>query len=531
MSARSHARIVSRWSIATEPNLLEETFDYGLPPLIRFDGPIVEYIDGKPVEFDPQPLAGRDIVITDTTFRDGQQARPPYTVEQMVHIYDLLAKLGGPQRRHPPDRVLPLHQERPRDARPLPRAGAPLSRVHRLDPRRQGRLPPGPGGGPEGDRHADQLLRLPHLPQAQVQEPQGSAWTATARWSPPPSRPASAPAATWKTSPGPTSTASSCPSCERLMRMSEQVPEQLSVKIRLCDTMGFGLSFPGAELPRSIPKLIYKLNQRGGRAQRPPGMARPQRLPQGARQRGHRLALRLRRPERHAVRLRRADRQPAAGRRDHRVHRAQGRPVRHPAPRSSPSWPTTCARSACRSPTTTRFVGRCFNTTRAGIHAGGLRQDERIYNIFDTAKLLGRPPRVAITDKSGADGVAHWVNEFFGLKGEHRISKIKMHKLARWVMDQYEQHHRADLHQRRGNGDPLEGIPARILEEVRRGRREVSDGRRATGEGRGARGEGRGTRDEGRGTRDEGRGTENGERRTPAGPLSLRERVRVRAHR
>ena len=55
---------------------------------------------------------------------------------------------------------------------------------------------------------------------------------------------------------------------------------------------------------------------------------------------------------------------------------------------------------------------------------------------------MGRPPRVAITDKSGADGVAHWVNEFFGLKGEHRISKIKMHKLCRWVADQYEQHRR-----------------------------------------------------------------------------------------
>ena len=52
------------------------------------------------------------------------------------------------------------------------------------------------------------------------------------------------------------------------------------------------------------------------------------------------------------------------------------------------------------------LVGRCFNTTSAGIHAGGLRRDERIYNIFDTARLLGRPPRIAITDKSGADGVA-----------------------------------------------------------------------------------------------------------------------------
>ena len=84
------------------------------------------------------------------------------------------------------------------------------------------------------------------------------------------------------------------------------------------------------------------------------------------------------------------------------------------------------------------FVGKAFNTTRAGIHAGGLRQSERIYNIFDTTKLLGRPPRVAITDKSGVDGVAHWVNEFFGLSGDDRISKIKVHKVARWVIDQYE---------------------------------------------------------------------------------------------
>src|ERR1700737_4182733 len=37
-----------------------------------------------------------DIWITDTTFRDGQQARAPYSVEQIVHLYDLLNELGGP---------------------------------------------------------------------------------------------------------------------------------------------------------------------------------------------------------------------------------------------------------------------------------------------------------------------------------------------------------------------------------------------------------------------------------------------------
>jgi hypothetical protein len=49
---------------------------------------------------------------------------------------------------------------------------------------------------------------------------------------------------------------------------------------------------------------------------------------------------------------------------------------------------------------------------------------------------------VAITDKSGADGIARWVNEFFGLKGDHRINKITMHKVCRRVIGQYEQHHR-----------------------------------------------------------------------------------------
>ena len=51
MTRKSHPLVDT-----TEPNLLEETFDYSLPPLVRFDGPVVEYIDGKPVEFDPKSL-------------------------------------------------------------------------------------------------------------------------------------------------------------------------------------------------------------------------------------------------------------------------------------------------------------------------------------------------------------------------------------------------------------------------------------------------------------------------------------------
>ncbi|MBR2223830.1 MAG: 2-isopropylmalate synthase, partial [Christensenellaceae bacterium] len=38
-----------------------------------------------------------DIWITDTTFRDGQQSRAPFTVEQIVDLYKLMHKLGGPK--------------------------------------------------------------------------------------------------------------------------------------------------------------------------------------------------------------------------------------------------------------------------------------------------------------------------------------------------------------------------------------------------------------------------------------------------
>lgn len=77
------------------PNLLEDIFPHSIPPRITFDNPVVEIIDGKEVTFDLASAAKRDIVITDTTFRDGQQARPPYTVKQMVDIYTLLARMSG----------------------------------------------------------------------------------------------------------------------------------------------------------------------------------------------------------------------------------------------------------------------------------------------------------------------------------------------------------------------------------------------------------------------------------------------------
>ena len=74
------------------------------------------------------------------------------------------------------------------------------------------------------------------------------------------------------------------------------------------------------------------------------------------------------------------------------------------------------------------LVGRDFNVTRAGIHADGLLKDEEIYNCFDTQKLLGRPVTVAITDKTGAAGIKHWIESHFQIeipKHNPRVTRIK----------------------------------------------------------------------------------------------------------
>ncbi len=74
-------------------------------------------------------------------------------------------------------------------------------------------------------------------------------------------------------------------------------------------------------------------------------------------------------------------------------------------------------------PPMTPFVGQYFNVTRAGIHADGINKDERIYNIFDTNKFLKRPVGVMLTNASGLAGISYWINSYYNLVGENAINK------------------------------------------------------------------------------------------------------------
>jgi len=90
-------------------------------------------------------------------------------------------------------------------------------------------------------------------------------------------------------------------------------------------------------------------------------------------------------------------------------------------------------------PERTPFVGSEFNVTRAGIHADGLLKNEEIYNSFDTEKILGRPPLVAVNSYSGLAGIAAWINGYFRLEGPKKIDKKdpRILPIKKWIDNEY----------------------------------------------------------------------------------------------
>ena len=68
-----------------EPNVFRNLFPYDEVPKIAFNERVVPH--NMPEE----------VWITDTTFRDGQQSRTPYTTDQIVRLYDYMHRLGGPK--------------------------------------------------------------------------------------------------------------------------------------------------------------------------------------------------------------------------------------------------------------------------------------------------------------------------------------------------------------------------------------------------------------------------------------------------
>jgi len=418
------------------PNLLEDTFPYSLPPLIKFEGKIQELIDGRIVEFDPGEVRTRDIHITDTTFRDGQQARPPYKKDQMVKLYEMMSRLGGPNGvirqsefflytkndRETIDACRVLNLQFPEITGWIRAVKGDFRLVKEMGLKETGMLT---SSSDYHIFHKQNQTRKQAMDQyVEVVE---AAFEAGVRPR------CHLEDVTRADLPG-----FVFPFVQKLQRLSEQVPDNMKVKIRLCDTMGFGIAYPNAAEPRSIPKLIWRLRNECG--------ITPDRLEWHGHNDFHKVHINAASSWIYGLNALNSTLFGFGERTGNPP--LEGAVIEYVALKGdlngmNLSVITELAEYyekviGTQLASNYPFVGKDFNTTRAGIHAGGLRKFEQIYNIFDTTTLLNRPPRVSITDKSGTDGIALWVNEFLGLKGEERLSVMKVAKIQRWVMDQYE---------------------------------------------------------------------------------------------
>ena len=426
---------MSKLKEVSEPVLLADVFPHTMPPHIVFEEPIREDLEGETYTIHPADVRKRDIRITDTTFRDGQQARPPYTVAETAELFDLLSQLSGPhgvirqtefflysvKDRAAVEKCLARGYRYPEITGWIRADTGDLSLVEKLGLKETGILTSC------SDYHIFMKLRLDRRRAFDAYT--GVVKEALAKGIRPRCHLEDVTRADLD--------GFVLPFVEELMRISEEADEAHKVKIRLCDTMGFGISYPGAALPRSVPKLVLAMTEKVG--------VPSDRLEWHGHNDFHKALIngatawlygcdalnctllgigeRTGNPPLEGAILEYIGLKGDMCGIDTTIITEIAHFYRSIGTRVSVRYP---------------LVGDDFHKTRAGIHADGLARDERIYNIFDTGKLLKRPPEVVITDKSGADGVYLWVNNFLGLDKANRIRKTKIVKIMRWVTDQYD---------------------------------------------------------------------------------------------
>jgi isopropylmalate/homocitrate/citramalate synthase len=208
---------------------------------------------------------------------------------------------------------------------------------------------------------------------------------------------------------------------QELMRLSQEA--KMPVKIRACDTLGYGVTYPGASIPRSVNGIIYGLVHHAGVPSewlewhghndfyKVLTNASTAWLYGCAAANGTLLGIGERTgntPIEGLVFEYMGLRGTDNGMQTQVITEIADYFQQEIGMDISPGQP---------------FVGRDFNLTRAGIHADGLLKDEELYNIFDTDALLNRPSAVAISDTSGTAGIAHWINANYHLIPERRIQK------------------------------------------------------------------------------------------------------------
>jgi len=390
-----------------EPNLYRDIFDYQSIPKISFNQRLV-----------PANMPS-DIWMTDTTFRDGQQSVSPFSPAQIEHLFKLESRLGGPYGLVRQSEFF-LYTDRDREA---------LERCQNLGLRfpeittwiraneKDFQLVKKAGVRETGilvscsDYH---IFKKMHLTRSQAMDKYLGIVKSALEMG-------IVPRCHFEDITRADFYGFVLPFAEQLMDLSRE--SGIPIKIRACDTMGYGVSYPGAALPRSVAGIIYGLNHY---AQVPSeqlewhghndfykvvanagtawlyGCSSINCSLLGIGERTGNCPLEAMAVEYQSLRGDTGGMDLTA------VTEIAEYMEREIGIEISPRQP---------------FVGRHFNVTRAGIHADGLLKDEEIYNIFNTSTILNRPAMVAVDSHSGLAGVAHWMNSYFRLLGEHMLDK------------------------------------------------------------------------------------------------------------
>jgi isopropylmalate/homocitrate/citramalate synthase len=391
-----------------EPKLYKEIFPFSNPPRILWDGIIV-----------PMDIP-KELWITDTSFRDGQQARAPYTVDQIVTLYKYLNKIGGPKGKilmseyflytkrdkEAVSKLLELNYQYPIVSGWIRASKEDLKYAKEAKVKEVGML------ASISDYHI--FYKFKGLSRSQViskyleviEEGLKSGIVMRAH-------------------------IEDCtradilgvvvPFVRSLMRLSEKYG--LPVKVRIPDTLGLGLPWPQAALPRSIPKIVWILHNICGvpsewlefhghndfhmgvanaTAAWLYGAALNNTTLFGIGERAGNVPLEA------MVFIYASIKGDLDGINTlaiTEVAEYYRKVIGYEIPQYYP------------------LVGSNFTVTRAGIHADGTLKNIEMYLPFDTEKLLGISPTVCITPYSGTAGIAFWINHYFKLKNNEKIEK------------------------------------------------------------------------------------------------------------
>lgn len=407
-----------------EPELFREMFPYSETPKIAFNYRRV-----------PENMP-EDIFITDTTFRDGQQSRTPYTTEQMVHIYKLLHKLGGPKGmirqteffvysekdRKALTECMELGYDFPEITTWIRANKKDFDLVRSIGIKETGILVScsdyhifhkmGLTRREALDRYlgiVKECIEAGLRPRCHFEDITRADFYGFV-----------------------------VPFANSLMELSRE--SGVPIKIRACDTMGYGVPYPGATMPRSVSGIIYGLMHYSevpsemlewhghndfykgvvnattawmygasavncsllGIGERTGNVPLEAMVFEYASLRGHLNGM------------------------DTRVITEIADYIQN--------------ETGYEIPPMTPFVGSNFNLTRAGIHADGMMKNPEIYNIFDTETILNRPPKVSVSNTSGLAGVAYWVNDYRKKLGLPELTKndALVRQIFDWVTAEYD---------------------------------------------------------------------------------------------